>query len=158
MAKFLNYFKFQIQKIRKFCEKKKLVSNDLEMSNSARNVKKNRQQMAVSGGTTAVFFKVSKNWCQENTFLFSYLCSEIKTKPKNHGLHESGKTHIPLPPFHYFFLLLPIILLLYFISFLFFLTKFPDFLYLKLEIVQKFCHMLEMSNSARNSKKKILCR
>ena len=52
--------------------------------------------MAVFGGcggtaaTTAVFFKVSKNLCQENTFLFSYLYSEIKTKPNNHGLHESG--------------------------------------------------------------------
>ena len=57
--------------------------------------------MAVFGGcggtaaTAAVFFKVSKNLCQENTFLFSYLYSEIKTKPNNHGLHESGKTSPP---------------------------------------------------------------
>ena len=41
-----------------------------------------------SGGTDAFFFKVSKNLCQEKTFLFSYLYTEIKTKPKNknHGL------------------------------------------------------------------------
>ena len=25
-------------------------------------------------------------------FLFSYLCSENKTKPKNHGLRQCGKT------------------------------------------------------------------
>ena len=43
-----------------------------------------------SGGTAAVFFKVSKNLCQVKTFFFSYLYSEIKTKPKNHGLRESG--------------------------------------------------------------------
>ncbi len=43
------------------------------------------------------FFKVSKNLCQEKTFLFSYLSSEIKTKPKNHGLRQSWKT--PPPPF-----------------------------------------------------------
>ncbi len=69
-----------------FLRKKKLVSNDSEMSNSARNGKKIIWwQMAVfggSGGTAAVFFKVSKILCQEKTFLFSYLCSEIKTKPK----------------------------------------------------------------------------
>ncbi len=53
--------------------------------------------MAVFGGcgdtaaTTTVFLKVSKNSFQEKTFFFSYLYSEIKTKPKNHGLHESGK-------------------------------------------------------------------
>ena len=29
------------------------------------------------------------------TFFFSYLLTEIKTKPKNHGLRESGKTHTP---------------------------------------------------------------
>ena len=34
------------------------------------------------------FFKVSKNLCQEKTFLFSYLYSGIKTKPKNHGLRN----------------------------------------------------------------------
>ncbi len=38
---------------------------------------------------------VCKNLCQEQTFLFSYLCSDIKIKPKNHGIHESCK---PLPP------------------------------------------------------------
>ncbi len=57
--------------------------------------------MAVFGGsgcTAAVFFKKdSKNLCQEKTFFISYLYSEIKTKPKNHGLHESGKT--PPPPY-----------------------------------------------------------
>ena len=61
--------------------------------------KKNWRQMAVfggSGGTDAVFFKVSKNLCQKKTFLFSYLCSEIKTKPKNHGLRRCGKTSPPL--------------------------------------------------------------
>ncbi len=55
--------------------------------------KKNWRQMAffgVSGGTVAVFFKVSKHLCQVKTFFYSYLHSEIKTKPKNHGLRESG--------------------------------------------------------------------
>ncbi len=31
------------------------------------------------------------------TFLFSYLCSEIKTKPKNHGLRQCCKTSPPSP-------------------------------------------------------------
>ena len=75
------------------------------MSNSARNCKKKfffLPIMAVFGGcggtaaATANFLKVSKNLCQEKTFFFSYLYSEIKTKPKNHGLQESGKT--PPPP------------------------------------------------------------
>ena len=33
-------------------------------------------------------------------FIFSYLCSDIKTKPNNHGLRESGKTSPPLISFH----------------------------------------------------------
>ena len=88
-----------MQKLREFFSKKKFVSNDSELSNSARNGKKNWRQIAVfggSGGTDAVFFKVSKHLCQEKTFLLTYLCSEIKTKPKNHGLHESCKTPPPL--------------------------------------------------------------
>jgi len=51
-----------------------------------------------SGVTAGVYFKVSKNLCQEKTFFFSYLYSEIKIKPKNHGIRESGKT----PPFIFF--------------------------------------------------------
>ena len=60
------------------------------------------KKMAIFGGCggtatiTAVSFKVSKNLCQEKTFFFSYIYSEIKTKPINHGLHESGKTPPPL--------------------------------------------------------------
>ncbi len=46
-----------------------------------------------TAATTAVFL----NLCQDKTFLFSYLCSEIKTK--NHRLHESCKT--PPPPLSY---------------------------------------------------------
>ena len=74
------------------------------MSNSARNGKKKiffLPIMAIFGGcggtaaATAIFLKVSKNLCQEKTFSFSYLYSENKTKPKNHGLHESCK--IPPP-------------------------------------------------------------
>ncbi len=60
--------------------------------------KKNLAVFGGSGETAAVFFKVSKNLCQEKSFLFSYLCSEIKTKPKNHGLHESGKNSPPTYP------------------------------------------------------------
>ena len=58
--------------------------------------------MAVFGGcggtaaATANFLKVSKNLCQEKTFFFSYLYSENKTKPKNHGLRRCGKTSPPL--------------------------------------------------------------
>ncbi len=61
---------------------------------------------------TPFFFKVSKNLYQEKTSLFSYLCSEIKTKPKNHGLRQSCKTSPPPPPpphnksFFFFFLFL----------------------------------------------------
>jgi len=50
-----------MQKLSKFFEKKKLVSNDSEMSNSARNGKeKIWRQMAVFGGrgdTAAIFFQ-----------------------------------------------------------------------------------------------------
>ena len=59
--------------------------------------------MAVFGGcggtaaATANFLKVSKNLCQEKTFFFSFLYSENKTKPKNHGLRQSCKT--PPPPY-----------------------------------------------------------
>ena len=53
-----------MQKLRKFFLKKKFVSNDSEMSNSARNGKKKIwQQMAVfggSGGTDAVFLSYVK--------------------------------------------------------------------------------------------------
>ncbi len=41
-----------MQKLRKFFEKKKLVSNDSETPNSARNGKK---KLAADGGTSAVF-------------------------------------------------------------------------------------------------------
>ena len=58
---------------------------------------------AVVAVPTPFFFKVSKNLCQKKTFLFSYLCSEIKTKPKNHGLRRCGKTSPPLKSvFKYF--------------------------------------------------------
>ena len=50
---------------------------------------------AVVAVPTPFFFKVSKNLCQKKTFLFSYLCSEIKTKPKNHGLRQCCKTSPP---------------------------------------------------------------
>ena len=48
-----------------------------------------------TAATTAVFL----NLCQDKTFLFSYLCSEIKTK--NHRLHESCKTPPPLCYAHF---------------------------------------------------------
>ena len=52
---------------------------------------------AVGAVQPPFFFKDVENLCQDKTFLFSYLCSEIKAKPKNHGLHESGT-----PPPHSF--------------------------------------------------------
>jgi len=46
-----------------------------------------------------------QNFDQEKTFFFSYLYSENKTKPKNHGLRRCCKTSPPLIKFKkaYFF-------------------------------------------------------
>ena len=66
--------------------------------------KKNLADNGGCGGTAVL--KVSKNLCQEKTFFFSYLYSENKTKPKNHGLRRCCKTPPPLtqiPPSLIFF-------------------------------------------------------
>ncbi len=71
-----------------------MVSNDSEMSNSVRNGKIIggwlRFSVVVSVPPPVFFLSYVK--CRDKTFLIFYLCSEIKTEPKNHGLHESGKS------------------------------------------------------------------
>ena len=50
--------------------------------------------MAADGGFQRFFLKLCKIYVK--TFFFSYLCSEIKTKPKNHGLMKLAKPPPPL--------------------------------------------------------------
>ena len=64
-----------MQNVREFFLKKiKFVSNDSEMSNSARNSKKNWRQMVIFGGDCGILKKIYVKYVQKvNFYLFLQL-------------------------------------------------------------------------------------
>ena len=72
---FLEILKVSNAKLRKFFgEKNKLVLNDSEMSNSARNSKKNWRQMVIFGGDCGILKKIYVKYVQKvNFYLFLQL-------------------------------------------------------------------------------------
>ena len=72
-------------------QQNKLDKTQKPYLNLSKNPKNDLQK--VPGESTCrqiiFFFKYMRNIYHNMYFLFSYLCSEIKTKPKNHRLRES---------------------------------------------------------------------
>ena len=76
--------------VREFFEKNKLVSNDLEMSNSARNSKKKFGDKWRFLAVLPPFFLNIREICPKSKLLpFLTNWSEVKTKLRNHGVSES---------------------------------------------------------------------
>ena len=82
-----------MQNLREFFSKKKLVSNDSELSNSARNGKKKLAAFGGRGGTAAVFFKI-----YVKIRLFSFLTYVLKLKPSLITTYYMKVAKLPPPP------------------------------------------------------------
>ena len=79
--------------LREFSSKKKFVSNDSELSNSARNGKKNWRQIAVP----TPFFQLVNIYIKRR--LFSFLTYVLRIKPSLKITDYAKVAKLPLPPY-----------------------------------------------------------